>query len=96
MLQLDDAVNQVLGRTPMPKGMRRMLGSGNSHRPRGKSAAPLLDRQDVFADVREISVRLGVQSPRLLTWEIYRINGGQYSFDEFKQFGGFDTVRRAA
>jgi hypothetical protein len=50
----------------------------------------------LIADLRDVSVCLGLLTPRLLTWKTYRQSGGQYRFHQFTPFGGFDTLRRAA
>jgi hypothetical protein len=37
----------------------------------------------MIAELREVALRLGLLTPRLLTSETYQINGGQYCFDQF-------------
>ena len=96
---LEAALDQALGRTPAPRGMRRIMG-----RKRGcmqvpqtlQRELPELERGEVIADIRQVSLSLGLLSPRLLSFEAYRNHGGRYTHEQTATLGGFDTLRRAA
>ncbi len=94
---LDAALNDALGRTPAPRGFLRMLGGK-----RGKGRSPVyrdlpeLERGEVIADIRQVSLSVGLLSPRLLTFETYRSRGGRYTYEQTLTLGGFDTLRRVA
>jgi hypothetical protein len=55
----------------------------------------VLERGEIIADIR-----LGLLSPRLLTWQTYRTHGGRYTPEytpaQTSTLGGFDTLRRVA
>ena len=60
------------------------------------SPGPELERSEIIADIRQVSLSLGPLSPRLLTFETYREHGGRYTYEQTLTLGGFDTLRRDA
>jgi hypothetical protein len=98
----DEALDTFLGRLKNPKALLSMYGLRRCRRPVGRwkkravSAAPLLERSDVIVDIRDVSRRAGLTSPRLLTWESYTAHGGLYAYDQIKLLGGFALLRRDA
>lgn len=97
--ELERLLDQELGRPPeRHRGYRRLM-HGAARRARmlrtiERKTAPSLDRGELIADLRDVAARIGVRDLRLLTWETYYANGGQYSFELFHPFGGYDTLRR--
>ena len=60
------------------------------------ASSPSLERGEAIADIRQISLSLGLLSPRLLSFEAYRRHGGRYTHEQTATLGGFDTLRRVA
>ena len=56
----------------------------------------MLHRSEIIADIRDVSMSLGLLSPSLLTWPTYRCHGGRYTYDQVTSLGGFNSLRRAA
>jgi hypothetical protein len=97
--ELDAALNAAVGHTPIRRGFLCLVKG----RPRGRRGpktvyrqVPALERGEIIADIREIALSAGLDSPRLLTFATYRAHGGRYTFDQAATFGGFDTLRRVA
>jgi hypothetical protein len=97
--EFDAALNAAVGHTPIRRGFLCLVKG----RPRGRRGpktvyrqVPALERGEIIADIREIALSAGLDSPRLLTFATYRAHGGRYTFDQAATFGGFDTLRRAA
>lgn len=99
--ELDAALDDALGREPVPRGILCMMGRKRRKGPRGprptvhRELVPL-DRGEIIADIRQVALSLGLLSPRLLTFDTYRNHGGRYSYDQTAPLGGFDAIRCAA
>jgi hypothetical protein len=99
---LDAALDQALGRTPVPSGILCMMGRKRPGRKGATETAalhrevPVLERGEIIADIRQVALGLGLLSPRLLTFQTYRSHGGRYTHEQTLTLGGFDTLRRVA
>jgi hypothetical protein len=96
---IDAALDQALGRPPVPRGILWMMGRKRLRMKVPESlhrAVPELERGEAIADIRQVSLSLGLLSPRLLSFEAYRRHGGRYTHEQTATLGGFDTLRRVA
>jgi hypothetical protein len=97
--KIDEALRELLGQEKTPRGILNMFGRKRRRGPLGCPRVlvtldtPVLQRE-VIADIRDVSHRAGLASPRLLTWETYCSHGGLYRYDQIAALGGFDTLRR--
>jgi len=102
--QFDAVVNRFLGKKSPPPGILCMMGYERRHGKgirRSKRIAlqaqtPALEKSEVIADIRQVSLGAGLLDPRLLTWATYRRCGGLYTYEQTAALGGFNALRRCA